>query len=323
MKFDFSVIVLTYHPDREKLLATLMSVVMQRDICLEVIIADDGSPDFFESSIHSFMAEHSFADYRVLAHKQNQGTVRNLLDAVIMAEGNYIKPISPGDYLYDKDTLRELYDFMVRNGAKAAFGDMVYYSYDGVLHVTNRKTPGVDRIYLEDNRNYSHRQALKHQMVYTDYISGAAVACENACFRSSLEAIVGTVTYAEDTVMQLLAVQGERIYRIPRYVVWYEYGTGISTNAQSGFTDRVKKDFYQFYRMLADKYHGAPYVKRTLRLWKSDIEKKTQKYQILRCLELDRHAFRFFRHSAMKKYVCSGYAEDTFWNIIKNDSPTP
>lgn len=323
MKFDFSVIVLTYHPDREKLLATLRSIIMQRNVRMEILVADDGTPDFCESCIHSFMAEHSFADYRVLAHEQNQGTVKNLLDAVAHARGKYIKPISPGDYLYDADTLKEMYDFMTRNDAKAAFGDMVYYFCDGALRVTNRKTPGVDRIYLEGNRNYRHRQAIKNQMVYTDYISGAAVAYENAGFRMSLEEIAGAVTYAEDTVMQLLAVKGERIYRIPRYVVWYEYGTGISTNAQLGFTGRVKKDFYQFYQMLADKYPGAPYIKRTLRLWRSDMEQKTRKYQILRCLELDRHVFRFFRHGAMKKYVCSGYAEDTFWNIVKNDPPTP
>ena len=42
---QISVVVLTYNPDSEKLLATLRSVICQQDVDYEVILSDDGSVD--------------------------------------------------------------------------------------------------------------------------------------------------------------------------------------------------------------------------------------------------------------------------------------
>ena len=42
-KIEISVIVACYNPDWRKLKATLKSIIKQNDICLEIIIADDGS----------------------------------------------------------------------------------------------------------------------------------------------------------------------------------------------------------------------------------------------------------------------------------------
>ena len=85
MNYDFSVVVLSYHPDKEKLMATLRSVVMQKGVSFEIIVADDGSPDFFEADIRAVL--EGVVDYQIIAHEQNQGTVKNLLDGVKAARG--------------------------------------------------------------------------------------------------------------------------------------------------------------------------------------------------------------------------------------------
>lgn len=267
MKYDFSVIVATYHPDKAKILATLNSIVMQKNVRFEVIIADDGSPDFFEPEICAFMEQHAFSDYRIIAHEKNQGTVLNLYDAVAAASGMYIKGISPGDYLYDENTLSALYQFMEQHGAKAAFGDMVFYSDNDGLKVLPMLHPVDNEIYLPDSPHYTCERIKKHLLVFGDLICGASMVFQREAFMEGLETIRNTVIYAEDTVIQLMALQKLRLYRIPRYIVWYEHGSGISTNSERGFAKRIQDDFFLFYEMLRRTYGDEPTVRRAFRKW--------------------------------------------------------
>ena len=47
MSFDVSVVILTYFPDKEKLLKTLKSVLLQKNVSYEILIADEGSDNFY------------------------------------------------------------------------------------------------------------------------------------------------------------------------------------------------------------------------------------------------------------------------------------
>ena len=51
MRETVSVIVLTYNPDREKLFATLNSIIIQENIDIEIIVSDDGSMHTYFSDI--------------------------------------------------------------------------------------------------------------------------------------------------------------------------------------------------------------------------------------------------------------------------------
>ena len=52
-----SVLVLTYHPAKDALFSTLRSIVEQQDCEYELIVADDGSGNFFEAEIREFFEE--------------------------------------------------------------------------------------------------------------------------------------------------------------------------------------------------------------------------------------------------------------------------
>lgn len=307
MEFDFSVIILSYHPVKEKLLATLKSAVLQQGCSFEIIVADDGSPDFFEQEIHAFMSRYAFTNYRILAHEKNQGTVRNLLDAVTTAKGKYVKPISPGDYFYDSQCLQAAFVFMEKHQAKAAFGDMVYYSCNTELKIHNMKNPVMDEIYLPNGPKRSIRRIMKHQLVYSDFISGASIVAERKSYRAGLEAIKDHVVYAEDTLLQLYALNGENVYKMPGYLVWYECGTGISTNQELGFSARISRDFCSFYDMIHKMYPGNPYVRRAVGIWKLQVRASAFSKLLRRCLYVDKTLFGLHRRYRLKRYICEGY----------------
>ena len=320
MDFDFSVIVLTYQPEKLKLLSTLHSIVLQKNARFEVIITDDCSPNFFEEDIHNFMQRHGFNHYKIIAHEHNQGTVKNFLDGVRAATGKYIKGISPGDYLYDENTLAEMHTFLEKHDAKAAFGDMVFYAKGKSLEIFPYRHPGDDAIYLPDSREYSLRKATKHLVVYNDLICGASMIFERNTFLDGLETIKETVVYAEDTVMQLFVLQGIRIFRMPRYVVWYEYGSGISTNAQLGFSKRISDDFYRFYGLLKERYPANRFVRRAYRKW-TVMQKGNPVIKIsYRLVCMDQNLFSLRRRIKLKYYQPKPFNCAAFRRIEEEDS---
>ena len=313
MNYDFSVVVLSYHPDREKLLSTLRSVVMQKGVSLEIIVADDGSSEFFEENIREML--EGVVDYQIIAHEQNQGTVKNLLDVMQVAQGRYIKPVSPGDYLYDENTLKAAADFMDTHEACAMFGDMAYYVWDGQLQLFDRKTPYDDAMYLP-GKAFSCRRSAKYQMVYNENISGAAVFLKRDIMLWGLETICPAVCYAEDTMLQIFVLAGKRIYKMPRFVMWYEFGSGISTNSSLEFSSRLTQDFCRFYELLQCTMPNKPYVKRTCATWRM-LQKGGIGNTVRKCLEFDKHIFRLRKRKLVAQFRLGPVDEESFRRIIR------
>lgn len=259
-----TVLVLTYKPKKEALFATLRSITAQKDCDFEIVVADDGSADFFEGDVRAFLADKGI-DHTIVPHAENQGTVRNIIDGVTAARGKYIKPISPGDLLYDATTLRDIGRFMEERDAKAAFGRMVFYAFDPELQVKNLAYPCLDSIY-RTNR-YNCKKILKHQMVFNDFLSGASAVYEKETFLQGLQTVTPAVRYAEDTVFQVFAMDGIQIHALDRLIVWYEHGSGISTQKTAQTFTRIDEDFYNFYHLMVKRYPRSRYAKRACRTW--------------------------------------------------------
>lgn len=291
-----SVLVLTYKPQKQALFATLRSIAAQKDCDFEIILADDGSADFFESDVRAFLDESGIKAYTILPHAENQGTVRNILDGVTAARGKYIKPISPGDLLYDETTLRDIGVFMQDKDAKAAFGHMVFYTFDPDLQVKNLTYPCLDGIY-RTNR-YSYKQVLKHQMVFNDFLSGASAIYEKQAFLQGLQTIAPAVRYAEDTVFQVFAMEQMPIHAMDRLIVWYEHGSGISTQKTAQTFTRIDEDFYRFYHHMATLYPRNAYAKRACRNW--ELRKAGNRRKIL-CSKLRPDRILFTLRARLQK----------------------
>lgn len=303
-----SVIVATYFPEKEKLMATLRSIVSQKDCSFEIVIADDGSDNFYEQDIRHYLDGIGVCDYQIFAHAENQGTVKNLLDGARVAKGKYVKTISPGDLLYDAYTLHNVCAFMEKHGAKVAFGDMVFYTNENnQFKIIQRKFPCDNRIYEVSEKPYNYRKVLKHQLIYSDFISGASDLYERETFCAAMEEIQGTVLYTEDSAYQLFAAKNMRIYKVPYRIVWYEYGTGISTNTESALFSRIDQDFYNFYRMMIQKYANTPYLKRAWRFWNRRMYAGSLKKQFYRLISIDKILFSIKRRWILRNLSITEY----------------
>lgn len=304
-----SVLVLTYKPQKEALFATLRSIVAQKECDFEIVLADDGSADFFEEEVRAFLDASGITAYQILPHRENQGTVRNIIDGVSAARGTYIKPISPGDLLYDDTTLRDIGVFMQKKNARAAFGRMVFYAYDTALQVKNLTHPCLDGMYRK--AGYRYDRILKHQMVFSDFICGASAVYERQTFLQALQTIAPAVRYAEDAVFQVFAMEKLRIYAIDRLIVWYEHGSGISTQKTAQTFTRIDEDFYNFYHHMAKLYPQNPRAKRACRIWQ--LRKNGTRRQIL-CSKLrpDRLLFSLRARLAKRCRKPVNYNADCF-----------
>ncbi len=305
-----SVIVATYHPDKEKLFATLRSILLQKDCAFEIIVTDDGSADFPAGEIRAFL-DAAGCSFEILAHEKNRGTVQNLLDAAKLAKGVYVKTISPGDLLYHDRTLQQACEFMQQHGARVAFGDMAVYSCENGLQAVRLFHPVDHRIYNPESKRYNFRKVLKHQLVYADLICGAADLYEKTAFCEAMETIREAVTYAEDIAYQLFTAQKVRIYRFPQKLVWYEHGTGISTNADSPLFSRIDTDFYRFYNFLQEHYPDLPFLKRTLRFWNRRLHGSKLKKKLCRLLAVDKVLFSLRRRLLIR--LRTAEQDDTFF----------
>ena len=74
------------------------------------------------------MEEHHVQDYSIIRSAKNKGVVRNVLNAYSIAEGRYVKLLSPNDYFYDDTALAGMLHFMESEGHRIAFGRSCYYS---------------------------------------------------------------------------------------------------------------------------------------------------------------------------------------------------
>ena len=68
----FSVLMLTYNSSWDKTRQTLYSVLVQKDVSFEIIIADDGSEENNFEKIRDYLAAWNFAAYSLVANERNQ-----------------------------------------------------------------------------------------------------------------------------------------------------------------------------------------------------------------------------------------------------------
>ena len=122
----FSVLMLTYNSSWNKTRQTLYSVLVQKDVSFEIIIADDGSEENNFEKICDYLAAWNFTAYSLVANERNQGIVRNFNSGLVLCKGEYIKLLSPGDFLYDENTLSAYREAIIRKRCGRLFWQGVF-----------------------------------------------------------------------------------------------------------------------------------------------------------------------------------------------------
>lgn len=247
-EIQVTVLVVTYNPSWEKLRRTLFSILLQENIKIQIIIADDGSENNYFEDIEKLFLGFDFNEYILLPSSENRGICENFYRGVVLARGEFIKGISPGDYLYDENTLAGFFSFSRENSVDVCFGDAIYYSDDrrGFICYKTLSHPKNMKVYNTKYRSEEQRKRVVrlNYLVLGDFACGAAIFVKTELCVQYLKRIVGKVKYSEDNIFRLMVLDGIDMCYYHRKIIWYEFGTGISTQKNQKWTELIRKDIY-------------------------------------------------------------------------------
>lgn len=247
---NVSIIIATYNPDFDKLLTSIKAAINQKKISFEIIITDDGSKEDHFQTVKKFFDNIGFKNYQLIKNKTNVGTVKNILNAVLVAKGEYVFLNSPGDYIFDENAMADFYYFAKEKKADICFGDYItYYQSNGVNEFKNLIMPENVEVYNNNIRDYSLTFFIG------GWILGASYFRSKSFLLKSLNFISKYAKYAEDGPSTAYGLMNEiPVYYFNRKIVWYEFGTGISTGGNSDWSDRIKQDYLKSYNALLELY---------------------------------------------------------------------
>lgn len=246
-----SVLVVTYNPQLSKLYKTLESILQQKDIGFQIVLADDGSDESFYDAAEKLFESFKFTNYVLVKNTVNQGTVLNCLSGVRECKGRYVKTISPGDYFASDDALIQWYTFIEQKKAEWSFCDAFYYRMNcsnQIEFVEQYANPQDVKPYLKDEV----QKYRWNYVVMNDICLGAAILCKKSVLEKYLELIEGKVIYAEDNIYRLMMTDGLKVVYYPKALIMYEYGEGISTSENDIWSKRLRADFDETTKMVLE-----------------------------------------------------------------------
>ena len=180
---QFSVILVSYNASKDALEKTLRSILKQQGLSFEIIFADDGSLHYPKDDLITLCRKYNFINYKFSDNSENVGTVRNLIRALELTSGEFIKGIGAGDYFESKHLLRDVYHGMKSGNYFISYTKMnAYYVENNKEIVVPKKFPINNYLY-----RYELTQLMKvNQIVYQDNISGATLFYERNVFLQSI-----------------------------------------------------------------------------------------------------------------------------------------
>lgn len=292
-----SVLVLSYNSDIRKLFLTLQSIIKQKMDSFEIVVTDDGSNDNHKEELNNYFQNCGFTNYRLVMNEENRGTVQNIISGLRFCDGEYVKPISGGDCLYDENTLSKMYVFMKENTLDYCHGLVRGYCMTDNSEI--REVPYGHPFDIEAYRKRDMDRITKNLVLYSDNTCGATICYERKFFLDYMLRISEVVKYEEDIFQVVAAVENKRVALLDDYVIWYEIGEGVSTNKKS-----------RLYYLLAEDVDG---LYRKLHEWHPDNKYVKKRYQLLPLYRIKnmyiRTILRFFVNPDAIRYLCSSFLQ--------------
>lgn len=297
---DVSVVIVTYNSEWKNLKRTLLSALKQKKISMQIVIADDGSKKTYKEEIKNIMKLYNFNEYIVLDNEINRGTVLNIANAMKFVTGKFTKTIAPGDCFFDEYVLYNWINYMLANESVVSFGDAVYYSYNGKLNLYETKESPVNRSLYKTGK-YSSQQFVDY-VIANDTILGAAQMMKTDVLNEYLQIIKNKIIYAEDYMIRIMMYDGIRVIYYPGIVIWYEYGTGISTSKNSKWEKLLHKDFEESNNIISKKV-STNYLQKKFKLYLKLNRIKSLK-KVSKVLLFPSVIIYRFKFKTVKSFIC-------------------
>ncbi len=242
-KYDVTVLVASYNSSWNSMKRTLCSILNQEGINFQIVITDDGSEEtYFENAKELFEA-YKFDEYKLVHLDTNKGTCYNIYNGLLQSDGNYVKTIGPGDCFFDRNTLMNWVSYAKKEAAAVCFGDSVFFSraVDGTeCIISERRYPQNVNPYMGDG--YSVKEAIYNYVLLGDVVWGSNLLTEKELMIQYLKVILGSIKYAEDMIYRMMISNGEKMVYYPEHVIWYEYGSGISTSKDNKWNSIISNE---------------------------------------------------------------------------------
>lgn len=317
-KILVTVVVASYHPEYEKLRRTIVSILTQKDICLEIIVADDGSEKNFFQALEQLFEQYHFNQYRLLSSPKNMGTCLNIERGVAIASGKYIKTISPGDYLCDEYVLKEWASFMEAGHMDVSFGNAVYYTETNGTFTILKKKQLPQRTDIYEVKRFQSKPAFLNYCFLSDAIVGALFLATKAILLKYLRFIIHKVVYAEDNIYRIMLADNVKILYFDRPVICYEYGTGISTSGDSQWANIIRNEYRITNDIICEHLDGKTlFSKKAVILLK--MPANTSFYKIVKYLLFPSLIFWKVRKIICVKYTCLDVDTAYIKNLYENN----
>jgi glycosyltransferase involved in cell wall biosynthesis len=266
-----TVIVCCFNPSLEKLYKTIFSIERQKDVDFDIVITDDGSRDKYENKLKTWANQHSFFNITYNFLVSNVGTVSNIVSAIKVSDGFYVKTISPGDFLHDEYSLFYYLETFKKTNADIVYGKARYFTPQYKL---------VKSTSPQNKLTFSRLFQKRNVCLYGDFILGASIAAKKEIELKYLSCISPSIKYLEDVPLTFLALfDGKKIVCCHKFLVWYEYGLGISTHVlKKGEHSLLESDFLVFYDFLDKRYQNSKFTSHVLKIRKFLQKSKSKSY---------------------------------------------
>ena len=206
---------------------TLDSVFMQDHPNIEIIIGDDGSPDFPEKKIWKYINEHKGKNIRniVIHHeKENKGTVSNCAKCRELAEGEYIMGLASDDRFADRSVISDIVHVFEETGAQ-----VITCMRQFVDEKNDTKICCMPSKKQQKWMKQLTTEKLFEKMASFPFISGSCTYYRKE-FYNRMGKYDCSFLYIEDVPFYMKTLRkGEKIFFYPRISIRYRYGGGIST----------------------------------------------------------------------------------------------
>jgi len=259
--YAISVVLTTYNQPLNKIFQTLNSIVSQDFDSFEIVVADDASQENPREAIERYFAEAGFSDFQIVVHEKNLGTVRNNAEGAALARGKYVKAIGAGDLLFAPDTLRKIYEFCLAREVDLAFGRvMAFTDSDDEPCAYSFDAPTKPEMYsgVQD-----HEAIVAQQLIRSDWVPGGGLFYRRDYLLDYLFELADAyqVRYCEDLVSVLVAFTDDILY-FDEYILWYEWGFGVSNDGSKASKRKAYSDHTNFFNELKRRYPNSKTIKR-------------------------------------------------------------
>lgn len=281
MNVFISIIMVTYGHE-QYIREAIEGVLMQEgDFDLELIIANDCSPDNTHLIISEILSSHPKADkIRYIKHDKNIGMMPNFIFALQEANGQYIALCEGDDYWTDPYKLQKQVDFLETNPEYVlSFHKVKILKPNGEL---------VDDFITKVPENYETQETLAK---LGNYIHTPSVVFRNIIKEFPFEF---TLSPVGDYFLYIMLSEHGKLKYLEEEMAVYRYGVGVhSSKSRLNLTKTV----FDFYSLLLS-YSNNPKINQIL---------------------LDRHAknFESFESMIRNEYSESFVSNHVFFKAIK------